>query len=194
VTWEDGVPLQVNEISSSHLQRVRGYSVAMVIGLIAKWRGMEAAEYCSREWITPRFHNTDEHKVYVLRWLEEYLTTRDPVRELSKLMQRLNLSHWAFKSQDTLENPSRLSQQKHKIMMRYSAVFRTAIYIDDFKIEEGEASFISVPQILTKSRLGSFEKAFKGGSREELVDTPLGLAGGGWAISRNIVLSKALGQ
>merc|ERR1712063_207640 len=72
-----------------------------------------------------------------MQWLEKYLSTRKPLVELRSLMKRLGLPQCAIRPLETLESTDRLSKQKHKIMMRYSALFRIGLFLDDFKIEEG---------------------------------------------------------
>ena len=170
--FTEGKLISPKNLSKHHLRRVRAQSLPLIIGQIAQWRGLEVAEYCARGWIVPRFHHSDEQKIYTMQWLEKYLSTRKPLVELRSLMKRLGLPQCAIRPLETLESTDRLSKQKHKIMMRYSALFRIGLFLDDFKIEEGKRHISLSPNVGTHtilSGLGPTKKLAKDAAAKNLL-------------------------
>ena len=129
--------IPAKDVPKYHLHKIRGYSVSVLFGLIAKIHGIGVAQYCVHQWVLPKFNNTDEHRVYTMQFLEEYLAKKNLVKELKYTMQHLKLHGWEMRDLPTIQDEAKLSKQKHKVMMRYAAIFRIGIFLGDYKLEEG---------------------------------------------------------
>lgn len=123
---------------------VRASTLELILGLVCQNYGLEVACSAAREWVFPKFTDPDAQKVYLLNWLNPFLDNRNCVVELRSITRKLNLPNPVFRWLPTQRENSNRGKWKQSIMMRYAAIHRYGVFINDIKIEDGMKSEIYV--------------------------------------------------
>lgn len=117
---------------------MRSCSLFIFIGYIAKIHSIDIANYYVISKFFPEFQNTDEQRVFGQRWVEMYLEPKNPIYELMHTLRQHKMKNWEFREISTNPIKSKKSQLLQKIVMKYAAIFRTGVYYEDHKLEEGK--------------------------------------------------------